>query len=380
MTEIESYRSLFPITEKFAFFNSAAVSSPSLRVCRVVEELAREFSHEGISRYGFWMKRIEGARESFARLISADPDEIAFTGNTSDGLSIVANGLAWQPGDGILVPDPDFPANVYPWMNLERLGVKLHFYPRRHGRIHIDDVERALRPGTKLLAVSSVDFTSGFRCDLEALGAWCRSKGLLLCVDAIQSLGVVPMDVRRFGIHFLSAGGHKWLLSMMGTGGLFVSREVRSLLHPARVGWRSVNDENNFEDRHFDLKTDARRFETGTYNVAGIAALGTAVDLLLEVGIERIYDRVIQIADGIVRGLQERNLEILTPLEPEERSGIVTFIPPGHPEPLFEFLASRNVMVSARGAGIRLATHFYNNERDVESFFAALDDYLKTAM
>ncbi|UCF56466.1 MAG: aminotransferase class V-fold PLP-dependent enzyme, partial [Deltaproteobacteria bacterium] len=200
------------------------------------------------------MKRIREVRHLFAELIHGDPSEIAFVGNTSEGLSAIAAGLEWKKSDGVLVPKPDFPSNIYPWVNLERQGVRVHFFQRRDGWFGVEEVDKALGPGTRLLSVSSVDFATGFLCDLEALGDFCRRKGLLFCVDAIQSLGLIPIDVKRYGIHFLASGGHKWLLSAMGCGVLFVSRDVDNLVHPERVGWKSVVQEEEFFRLQFDLK------------------------------------------------------------------------------------------------------------------------------
>jgi selenocysteine lyase/cysteine desulfurase len=374
LKDIESYRSQFPITDKYTFLNHAAVSPASLRVVMAVEALYREYSRCGIACYPKWMKRIADARSLFARLIHAEPDEIAFVGNTSDGLSTIAGGLGWKSGDVVLVSLPDFPANIYPWLNLERLGVKVRFVERKGGRFGPEEIEKAMEPGVKLLAVSWVDFATGFRCDLEALGDFCRRKSILLSVDAIQGLGVVPMDVKKWGVHFLAAGGHKWLLGTMGIGGLYVSREVIHRVHPMRVGWKSVCNEEDFFNIRFDLKPDALRFETGTMNLAGITALGAAVELILEVGVENIHERIVELNDMFREGLKKRNLAITTSMVPDERSGILCFVPETEPQNLFRLLAERNVMISARGKNIRLSPHFYNNSEDVENFFRALDD------
>lgn len=375
MEDFEKYRAEFPITENYTFMNHAAISPLSTRVVDEVGALFHEFSHCGIDCYPRWMDRVWEVRALVARLMHCDPGNIAFVGNTSEGLSAVASGLAWKRGDGILIPRPEFPANIYPWMNLERYGVKVLFFERKNGDFGVREIERALIPGIRLLSVSSVDFATGFYCDLEALGDLCRRKGLLFCVDAIQSLGVIPMDVKKYGIHFLSAGGHKWLLGAMGTGVLFIGREVNNLIHPQRVGWKSVMEETDFFRIHFDLKPDASRFEPGTMNVAGVSALGAAISLLLEIGIERIYERVLGINDLLLRGLLERNLRISSPLGAGHRSGILSFLPARDPKGLFDFLTRQKVMVSIRDNRIRLSPHFYNNDQDVRTFFQVLDHY-----
>lgn len=374
MKDIGEYRSEFPITEKYVFFNNAAVSSPPLRVVRAVEKLFGEFSREGIARYPRWMEQVDATRALFARLVHADPSEVCFTGNTSEGLGIVAGGMDWKPGDKVLVPVPDFPSNVYPWVNLDRRGVEAYFFRKTNGRFGAREIEKALRPATRLLAVSATDFATGFRCNLEELGDFCRRRGLLLCVDGIQSLGAVPVDVKKCGVHFLAAGGHKWLLSTMGIGALYISREAGHLVHPARVGWRSVENENDFYNLDFKLKSDARRFEPGTLNIPGITALGAALGMLLEIGIERIYQKIAALHEMLRDGLGRRSLEVASPSEPEHRSGILSFIPE-NAEALFRYLLGKNVLVSQRGSAVRLAPHFYNDESDVEKFFRFLDSY-----
>jgi selenocysteine lyase/cysteine desulfurase len=355
--------------------NHAAISPLSMRVVNTAESLYQEFSHYGSDYYPRWAKRIEEVRRLFAALVHADAEEIAFVGNTSEGLSAVAAGLDWKEGDGVLIAKPDFPTNIYPWMNLERKGVRVYHFERDVGRFSIEEVDKALRPRTRLLSVSSVDFATGFLCDLEALGEFCRRKGLLFCVDAIQSLGLIPMDVKKYGIHFLASGGHKWLLSSMGCGGLFVSREVDNLVHPVQVGWKSVVQEEEFFQIQFDLKPDALRFEPGTMNVAGIYALGAAIELLMEVDIEKACDQVMALNDLLYEGLKERKVQIVTPMGANERSGILSFIPSTDSKSLYDFLTKEMIRVSVRNQMIRLSPHFYNNKEDINRFFQALDRY-----
>jgi cysteine desulfurase/selenocysteine lyase len=373
--DFDNYRSEFPITKRCAFMNHAAISPLSLRVVSTVESLYREFSDYGSEYYPRWAKRIEEIRHLFAALIHANSDEIAFVTNTSEGLSAVAAGLDWKEGDGVLIARPDFPANIYPWLNLERKGVRVYYFERNQGRFSVEELEKALNPGTRLLSVSSVDFATGFLCDLEALGEFCRQKGLLFCVDAIQSLGLIPIDVKKYGIHFLASGGHKWLLSAMGCGCLFVSKDVDHLVHPVQVGWKSVVQEEEFFQIQFDLKPDALRFEPGTMNVAGIYALGAALDLLMEVNVENAYAQVMALNDLLYEGLKERKVRIVTPTGTNERSGILSFVPSSDPQTLYIFLTKEMIRVSLRNQMIRLSPHFYNNEGDIDRFFHALDRY-----
>ena len=372
--DIDNYRSLFPITERYIFLNHAAVSPASMRVADTVKEFYLECAVQASKGYYRWMERVEKTRKGIAVLINAEPDEIAFVGNTSEGISTIANGLKWKPKEAVLVPVSDFPANVYPWMHLERLGVNVHFIKKHNRRFGLKEIKEALVPGTRMIAVSSVDYASGFRTDLKELGAFCREKGILYCVDAIQSLGVIPMDVKECGIHFLASGGHKWLMGPMGIGVVFVDRQVNEMITPSRIGWKSVVDEEDFRI-DFTLKEDALRFEPGTMNFAGIHGLGSAIELLEEVGLTRINKKVTEVNDLFIERLKERNLQIASPLNDNERSGILTFKPKKDPKKCFEFLINRKIMASLRQNRIRIAPHFYNNYDDVTEFFRALDEF-----
>ncbi len=373
--EFRKYRSQFPVTRRLTYLNHAAVSAPSLKVVEALKFISTNFGYYGIASYPDWMRRIEEVRKLFAGLINARPDEIAFVGSTSEGLSHIAEGLHWKDGDVVLLPAPEFPANVYPWLNLKRKGIKVSYVRRRAGRFGVKDVERALSPQVKLLSVCSVDFTSGFRCDLEAIGNLCRRKGVLFCVDAVQSLGAIPLDVKRCGIHFLAAGSYKWLLGIMGIGGLFISSEVRDIIQPVCVGWKSVVKDEDFFDVHFDLKPNAASFEPGSMNVAGIYALGAAIELIGEIGIKKINERIFTLNELFFEGLKKRRFKVVTSMEREERSGILSFIPSSAPGALYRFLTERDIMVSLRGNLIRISPHFYNNKEDVNAFFDAMDDF-----
>ncbi|MHC1726928.1 MAG: aminotransferase class V-fold PLP-dependent enzyme [Syntrophobacteraceae bacterium] len=374
MKELSEYRAEFEIARKYAFLNNAAISSPPSRVLKAVNDLFLEFGNQGLTLYPQWMKRIETARALFAELINAEPHEISFTGNTSEGLNTVANGISWKSGDSILVPVPDFPSNVYPWVNLVRMGAEVYFLQKKEGRFGLRDITSVLRPRTRLIAVSSTDFTTGFRCGLEEIGDFCHRQGILLCVDAIQSVGAIPLDVKKCGVHFLACGGHKWLLSTMGIGALYIAEEVNDQLHPARVGWRSVEHEEDFYNLELNLKTDARRFETGTMNLAGITALSAAVEMLLEIGMERVFSRILHLNGIIASELGKRGLKILSAMEPEHRSGILSFLPEDAGG-MFRHLYEGKVIAAQRGEALRLSPHFYNDESDIEKFLAVLDSY-----
>ena len=380
--EFDSYRALFPVTKKYIFLNHAAAAPASLRLVEAVKKFYEECAEQGTKGYFQWMEKIAGIRVMAAGLINAKDHEIAFMGNTSQGLGAIAGGLDWRPGDVVLVPVPDFPSNIYPWMHLEKKGVKVRFVERQNGHLSIKEVARALVPGAKMLTVSSVDYATGYAANLKELGSFCKEKGLLFCVDAIQSLGVIPLDVKECGIHFMACGSHKWLLGPFGAGILYVDNHVNDLIKPECVGWKSVINEEDF-NIHFVLKSDALRFEPGTMNLSGIFGLGASLELLNEVGITNIYKKVMYLNDLITKQLSQRSLKkkivINSSLRDKERSGIITFKlsgdTAGDTNRCFKFLSDRQIMVSLRQNRIRLSPHFYNNKEDVAAFFTVLDEF-----
>ncbi|MFC1883960.1 aminotransferase class V-fold PLP-dependent enzyme [Thermodesulfobacteriota bacterium] len=369
------YRSQFPITEKYTFMNHAAISAIPKRTADAVSSFYKDCSLRSSINYPKWMKRIDDVRRLVASLINSQPGEIAFTGNTSEGISLVASGFKWNKGDSILVSRPDFPSNIYPWLNLESSGVVVKFVDRKAGRLESEDFSRALDKKTRMIAVSSVDFLTGFRIDLEALGELCRRKGIFLCVDAIQSLGVIPIDVKQSGIHFMASGGHKWLLGPMGCGFLYVSDDVGSEIRSNCIGWKSVVNQDEFFKIDFNLKPNALRFEAGTMNVAGIYALGVSLELLMGVGIGNIYERVLALNKKLYSGLKERGLSVITPMSKDERSGIISFVPSSDSERLHKYLTKKNIIVSLRKGVVRFSPHFYNTEHEIENFLSTLDKF-----
>jgi cysteine desulfurase / selenocysteine lyase len=365
----------FPITENRIFFDHAKVSPLPNRVRQAVNAFVEDTSLFGTVNYSDWMAKVESVRASFARLIHADVSEVAFVKNTSEGISIVANGLDWKPGDNVVIPDIEFPANVYPWWNLKRLGVETRFVPAIDGRVLFDDLVARVDSRTRILSVSSVECNSGFRNDLNRIGTFCKEKGILFCVDAIQSLGVLPMDVKRDHIDFLAADGHKWLLSIEGLGGFYISAKAMEKIHPAVVGWNSVINAYDFMNYDFTLRPDAQRFEEGSFNTMSIMAFGAALSLFHEVGVDNIERRVMSLGDRIIEGLQRRNFKILNSVIPEERSGSISFNGEMDLEKFSDYAADNQVSLTVRNGMVRLSPHFYNRESEIDRFFDLLDRF-----
>ncbi len=374
---LERYRSEFPIVEKYIYLDHAGVAPISLRVKKAIEQYATEASEGAMFNYMNWMKGVHRIRKRCADLINADIHEIAFVKNTSHGLSIVASGLDWKEGDNMIVYEKEFPSNIYPWLNHQRKGVEVRFIRSIKGGIRIEDIESLIDKRTRLISISSVQFVNGFMIDLKKVGYLCRDKGVYLCVDAIQSLGVIPMDVKACNIDFLSADGHKWLLSPEGTGIFYCREGLAETLDPPLIGWKSIKREMDFENIDFELKDNALRFEEASLNVMGIYALGASLDMLFEVGIERIEEHVPGLGEIIIDEADKRGFDVLTPRNRERRGGIATFAGEFDPQIVKEKLEKMNIMVNIRGRGIRLSPHFYNTKEDILSLFEAIDEILK---
>ncbi len=369
----EAYRREFPITGKYIFLDHAGVAPMSLRVKTAIEKLLAESTEGGAFHYPAWAQRVVEIRQACARLINAGSDEIAFVKSTSHGLSIVAQGLGWRPGDNVLIYEKEFPSNIYPWVNLRSRGVEVRTIPSRDGRIAMHDIELLMDARTRLLAISSVQYSNGFRIDLKKVGALCREKQVFFCVDAIQSLGLIPMAVRDCHIDFLSADAHKWLLGPEGIGIFYCRKELAEQLSPPLVGWKSVQNEFEFDRPELLLKTNALRFEEGSMNLMGIFGLGAALDLLFEVGIEHIEQRVLDLGDLIIQEALKRGYRVLTPSARHERGGNITFSGDFDPAAMQDALREKRIMVNARGGGIRVSPHFYNTGEDIAGLFNALE-------
>jgi selenocysteine lyase/cysteine desulfurase len=368
-------RSFFPVSEDVAYFDHAGVAPISTRAQEALERYAAEATRHGAFRYApFFESEVERVRGRAAELVGAQPDEIAFVKNTTEGLGLVAAGLDWRRGDQVVTCDLEYPSNVYPWWSLSDRGIETVMLRARDGRLPLEAVAEALSsPRVRLLALSSVEFGNGLRNDLEALGRLCSERGVLFCVDAIQSLGCIPIDVKRCEIDFLAADGHKWLCSVEGCGIFYCSQRVLDRLTPRVVGWRSVTDNHDFDRYHMQLQASAGRFEEGTPNTPGIFALGAAIDLLFELGVDAVAQRVLELTDRLVEGLAERDVELLSPRGPGEASGIVSFRSPHEaPERTAARLRSRRVCVVVRRGGVRASPHFYNDDSEIQQLLECL--------
>ncbi|MBA3534120.1 MAG: aminotransferase class V-fold PLP-dependent enzyme [Ardenticatenales bacterium] len=369
----DAARALFPITAHTAFLNHASASPLSTRVFQAMHGWLEWWQQHG-GRDDFPAPLAE-YRATLARVIGATPEEIAIIPNTSEGLLLVAQGFPWQPGDALLTTEGEFTANVYPWNPLRERGVEIIRLPARDHRLPLEDVEAAFRthPNIRLLALSFVQFATGARNDLAALGALCRQYDVRFCVDAIQGAGALPIDVREMGIDFLSAAGPKWLMGPIGAGIFFVRRELLEQLRSGHHGWISTTEVLDFFRYDAPLVDTAARFEAGTLPWPSLIGFVASVETLLEVGIPNIERHVLGLGDVLIAGLLAKGYTIATPLGPGERSGIVSFSDPRRPAAeVAAHLDAQKITVSARGPFVRVSPHFYNNREDIERVLAAL--------
>jgi selenocysteine lyase/cysteine desulfurase len=365
--DVQHYRSQFPVTESLIYMNHAAVAPISRRVHDAMVGLLDEAQQFGAEHWQNWMETYGGVRRSLAQLINAEPGEIAFAKNTSEGISTFANGLDWRPGDEVVSIESEFPANFYVWKALEKRGVVLRLVPEEKGRVTQKSILSALTSRTRVVTVSFVQYISGFRLDLENLGQACAAHGCLLFVDAIQGLGAFPVDVRKANIAGLAADSHKWMLGPEGSALLFVNRQVMEKITPSEIGWTTVRHWSDFSSRDLSWRDDARRYECGTLNTVGVYGQGAAVNLLLEIGVANIAERVLDLTDRLRAGLLARGHSVFGPRAREEASGIVSFVPrQGGAESLLEWFLTHRVQVAARGGMVRISPHFYNTEEEID--------------
>ena len=362
--DVETLRTVFPITDHCAYLNHAAtaplpdpvrgVMSEFIADCGVLFE--RKCRYEHLS---------DNLRAALARLINGAPEEIAFVQNTSEGLNVVANSLPLAPGDNVIFCDMEFPSNVYPWMNLRRRGIEPRCIPHDGGGLTVEALETHADERTRVVAVSSVEFLTGFKSDLQALGAWCREHGAYFVVDGIQSLGVAPLDVRACQIDFLSCGGPKWLMGPAGQGFLYCRQELLDQLAPPFAGCLSVVGWEDWRDYNLTFLPDARRFELGTANKVGQVGLLAAVRFLMDVGIAAIERWTLHLTALLIEDLRRRGYEVVSNLEPKRRSAIVSFSLPGDVDEPFQRLTAAKVVVSKREQYIRVSPHCYNTEEEI---------------
>lgn len=369
-------RALFPAAADLVWLNHAATSPFATSVRDAMVETVNRRS-TGAFAFKDLMRMRRRVTERAAILVGGSADRVAIVRNTTHGLLLAAEGLEWRSGDNVICADVEFPANVYPWLNLRRRGVEVRFASEQGGRIPVSAVERLVDKRTRVIALSWVEFTNGFRNDILALGELCRLSGALFVVDAVQGLGALEFDAAGAHVDLVSAGGHKWLAGPMGIGIAHLSERAMTEIHPPYVGWLGVTNPEDFLNYDLTLAEDGRRFDEGSPNLVGLYGLDAALGLILDVGIETIERRVHSLTDRLVAGLEQLGCEIASPRGEGEWSGIVSFAPPsGASRPLCEYLHSRGIITSLRDRLVRAACHYWNDEDDVDTAVAAVADWI----
>ncbi|HLO02236.1 MAG TPA: aminotransferase class V-fold PLP-dependent enzyme [Symbiobacteriaceae bacterium] len=388
-----SVRARFPQTESMLYVDNAGCGLLSTSVQSALQEAVTTMAGGSAGLHGL-MGRLAPLKAKLAQLIGATPAEIALQRSTSQGLNTVAAGVHWRPGDNVVTAGIEFPSNVFPWLNLEgRYGVKTKLVPAREGRVLAEDLIAACDERTRVLTVSWVQFTNGYRTDLAQLGEFCRARGILFCVDGVQGVGALQIDVERCQIDALACGAQKWMLGPLGIGFLYVRKAVQAELWTVEVGPGSVRrgdggfspaggrppdgsvqmDPASFLDYNLTFHESAARYESGLPNLLGVCGLDASVSLFLEVGPAAVEAQVLALTDQLAEGLVGRGYSLLSPRGAGERSGIITFVSERMASSeIHQRLTAAGVVCSLREGAVRLAPHFYNEAAEMEQILAAL--------
>jgi cysteine desulfurase / selenocysteine lyase len=323
----------------------------------------------GSLHYDKWLEAYDGLRSAAARLINSEASEIALMKNTSEGIATIAMGLDWKPGDRIVAFREEFPANFFPWKRLEQKGVAVTWLSVTDP---LDRIDAACR-GARLLSISFVQFLSGYRAPIQAIGEICRRNRCIYLVDAIQGMGAFPLDVRACSIDALAADGHKWMLGTEGCAILYISKELQEHVEPVEFGWTNVAGYNDYGSRDMALRGDAGRYEPGTLNTIGCFGLRASIEFLLEVGVGEIAPVVQNLADRIAAGVKALGYEILGERRPDSAAGIVSFRKAGRTDvEIVQRLRASGISAAPRAGWVRTSPHFYISPSDIDRFLEAL--------
>jgi cysteine desulfurase/selenocysteine lyase len=363
----------FPVARRWAYLDHAAVAPLPRRAGDILRAWTDDQEQNGVVHWPGWEQKLEATRDRIAQLLHAHRDEIAFVNSTTLGIGLIAEGFPWRDGDSVVVPAEEYPSNIYPWMNLAVRGVSVRLVPSREGRIWPEDLVEAMDSTTRVLAISHVEFASGFRNDLDRLAELCHARRIALFVDAIQGLGPLVIDVQKTPIDFLAADGHKWLLGPEGAGLLFVRRDWIDRLRPIGIGWHSVVGSYNSPEIDLRLKPSAQRWEGGSFNMSGLQALGASVNMVLEIGPDVVSRRILERAASVRELAARAGWRVTGSKRPEDLSGIVAIehddVSPQHAA---KALRQQGIAVCARRGKLRVSPHVYNNDEDLERLRTAL--------
>lgn len=361
---ISRIRERIPALKTCVHLDCAAISPFFQDTLTEMETFLHKRADKASFDFDSWLDMLEESRKTVARFVNASPDEIAFMLNTTEGLNTVAHMIPWKKGDSIVTSDLEFPSNSIPWFNLESKGVIVRQVHNVNGELLMEDIEKAIDDTTRLVSLSFVQFGNGFKCDLEEVSNLCKEHNAFLCSDIIQGLGAVQVDVRKMGIDFFATASYKWLMGPLGVGFFFIRKEHLEEMEPPYLGWFSLKDYENFNRpglKEVELSDTARKFETGGKSFALIGGLKKSLDIMSEIGVRTIEKRVLDLSQYVIDNCDT----VQTPSDREKRASIVNIKVP-EPEKVAESLRKRNILVSARMNGIRVSTHFWNTEEDID--------------
>jgi selenocysteine lyase/cysteine desulfurase len=373
----EYLRSLFSHTGRLVYLNHAAVSPPPVKTVEAVTAQMRDVAENGSLHYHSWVAVKERARGLAARMLGARRDEqVAFVRNTSDALSTIANGLRWKGGENVVTFRREFPSNVYPWLRLrgEPHETEVRFCEERDGRVDVDELIGLIDSKTRIVAISHVQYGSGYRSDLERIGRAARRHDALLVVDVIQSMGALPLDVEAELVDAAAGACHKWLLTPEGLGLLYLSDRARERVDPTLVGWMSVPNPEDYGNFEQEWTPGALSWETGTAPTALMHGLEASLSLLLETGVERISAHLLELTEYLCERLRSREYSVASSRRAGEKSHIICIQHQGEwsPMALYHRLKKENIVVAPRGERLRISPHLYNTADDIDKLVEAL--------
>jgi len=371
----DSIRALFPVTERAIYLNHAAVSAPPTPTIDAIKSQLADVSENGSLNFRKWLAVRESARQLIAGMMGALPNQVAFMRNTSDALSTVANGLDWQAGDNLVSFRHEFPSNLYPWLRLrDTLGVEVRLSAERAGRVDVEELIRLIDSRTRIVAISQVQYASGFRADLERIGRAARGHDALLVVDVIQALGVIPLNVEAELVDVAAGACHKWLLTPEGVGLLYLSARARERIQPTLVGWTSVPNPDDYGNYEQGWNEGTLAWETGTAPASLIHGLEASLKILNEIGISTIQAHLEKLTDHLCEQLQNTAYEVVSSRRREEKSQIVCIRNTAGMSSmdLYTHLRKRNIVTAPRGDRLRISPHFYNTFEEIDDLLKAL--------
>jgi len=367
-------REQFPAYRQGVYMNHAAVSPFSFGAKAALESYWNQRSSLPVDIYPGIMEIKTEFKAMLGKLFNTKPDQIAIIGNTGHGLNIIASGFPFKKGDRIILNTMEFPTNIYPFMNAERLGVQIDWITPENGQIHPEQIENLIQENTQMVCISFVQFINGFKADMNKIGEICRKHDVYFIVDGIQGAGVCPLDLKQCHIDGFSSGGHKWLMWPMGTGFLCLSQKLEEKLTPAYAGWLSVKDCWNLFDYKLDFLDSAEKHEIGTMNFLGLTLAHNSLKKFMDLGVHNIYQQIISVTDALLQGFEQLGFDLVSSKDSDHRSGIVS-IKPSDPEGLGAYLTENSIHGAVREGIVRFSPHCTNTIEDAEQVITKLKEY-----